>query len=124
MLSVGLFAEKVTIPLKETASAQDGLFMGGGWYLLGVQALGGLCYTVWGIACTWVLLFLVDKVLHLRMDEHHEVMGADFSEHNLEEEPLSCDCKCKEVERILNEISVNGIIHRQNVPQTMNMEVI
>lgn len=106
VIAVGLFAESV--PLSETY-ARAGLFMGGGWYLLGVQTLAAVCLTIWGMVSTCLLLFLVDKITPIRMSEEHELLGADISEHNVR--PIPCNCCCNNkmesmnVQTTLNEVA-------------------
>lgn len=56
---------------------------GGGFYLLGVQALAVISITVWGIFSTFLLLWLVNKVTPLRMSVEDEILGADYTEHNI-----------------------------------------
>lgn len=89
VIAVGLFAENVSLG---TTNDRMGLFIGGGWYLLGVQSLAALCLAVWGALSTFILLFLIDKITPLRMDEHEEMLGADYAEHNLKIETCHCNC--------------------------------
>lgn len=56
---------------------------GGGWYLLGVQSLMGLCLMTWGLVVTMALLWIIDKILPIRMDPYTELMGADITEHRI-----------------------------------------
>lgn len=57
--------------------------LGGGWYLLGVQALTGVCLAAWGALVTMALLWLIDLVLPIRMDPYEELLGADLTEHRI-----------------------------------------
>ncbi|KAK8761841.1 hypothetical protein V5799_026894 [Amblyomma americanum] len=59
LLAVGLFADADT--LLRLTSGRSGLFKGGGAYLLGIQALSGLCITAWSVLTSYVLL----KVPHV-----------------------------------------------------------
>ncbi|CAB3261989.1 unnamed protein product [Arctia plantaginis] len=81
VIVVGLFADN-PIPM-ETTSGRSGLFKGGGWYLLGVQSLTGLCLMTWGLMVTMALLWIIDKILPIRMDPYTELMGADITEHRI-----------------------------------------
>lgn len=45
-----------------------GLLHGGGWYLLGVQALGVLTMTVWSGASTAIFFFVMEKTMGLRVE--------------------------------------------------------
>lgn len=67
----------------DTTSGRSGLFKGGGWYLLGIQSLSALCLTCWGICSTFLLLWMIDKVIPVRMDPNEEVLGADLMEHRI-----------------------------------------
>lgn len=89
VIAVGLFAENVSLG---TTNDRTGLFIGGGWYLLGVQSLAALCLSVWGAITTFIILFLIDKITPLRMDEHEELLGADYAEHNIRMEGCQCCC--------------------------------
>lgn len=52
-------------------------------YLLSVQALTVVCITCWGIFSTFLLLWFVNKITPLRMTIEDEILGADFTEHNI-----------------------------------------
>ncbi|KAH9638159.1 hypothetical protein HF086_009187 [Spodoptera exigua] len=81
VLAVGLFADN-PIPM-ETTNGRSGLFKGGGWYLLGVQSLTGVCLVAWGILVTITLLWCIDKIMPIRMDPYTELLGADITEHRI-----------------------------------------
>ncbi|XP_037045515.1 putative ammonium transporter 2 [Bradysia coprophila] len=81
VIAVGFFADN-PIPM-ETTSGRAGLFKGGGWYLLGIQSLSALCLTCWGICSTFLLLWMIDKVIPVRMDPNEEILGADLMEHRI-----------------------------------------
>lgn len=74
-LAVGLFAN---------TDDMKGLFYGGGFEQLGVQALGAAAVFVW-VALTAGLLFLaIKKTIGLRVDEKEELIGLDITEHGTE----------------------------------------
>ncbi|KAJ2938329.1 hypothetical protein O0L34_g13247 [Tuta absoluta] len=81
VLAVGLFADN-PVPM-DTTNGRAGLFKGGGWYLLGVQTLTALCLTTWGLVVTTALLWLIDKVMPIRMEPYEELLGADLTEHRI-----------------------------------------
>lgn len=75
-LAVGLFA------LPGTA-AHAGLFHGGGFYLLGVQALGLGVVAVWGFALTWGTLKLIQLFKPVRVTRDEELIGLDVGIHGV-----------------------------------------
>ncbi len=79
-LSVGLFAQDVFSP----GTTGNGLFFGGGWKLLGVQALGALAVFVWAIVTGFILFYGIKKVMGLRVTKEEELRGLDIDEHGLE----------------------------------------
>lgn len=81
VIAVGLFADN-PVPL-DTTNGRSGLFKGGGWYLLGIQTLSALCLTCWGICSTILLLWIIDKLIPIRMDPNEELLGADLIEHRI-----------------------------------------
>lgn len=81
VIAVGLFADN-PLPM-DTTKGRSGLFKGGGWYLLGIQTLSALCLACWGICSTFLLLYVINKVIPIRMDPHEELLGADLTEHRI-----------------------------------------
>ncbi|PFG15052.1 ammonium transporter [Bacillus sp. es.036] len=76
-LSTGLFAtpELATV-------GQPGLFYGGGFGQLGVQALGVGASGAYAFVVSFILLVIIKKVLNgLRVTEEEEIIGLDLSEH-------------------------------------------
>jgi Amt family ammonium transporter len=74
-LLVGIFAQKALNP-----SGADGL-LAGNPALLGKQAVGLLAAGVWTALLTLGILFVVDKLIGLRVSEDEEREGLDASEH-------------------------------------------
>ena len=77
-LAVGLFA------LPENGMAGTGLFYGGGFAQLGVQALGAVSVFAWVFIASLLLFFIIKKTAGLRVDAKHELEGLDTSEHGME----------------------------------------
>ncbi len=76
-LSNGLFAtpELATV-------GKPGLFYGGGFEQLGVQALGVGASGAYAFGVSFLLLLIIKKVLNgLRVTEEEEIIGLDLSEH-------------------------------------------
>lgn len=62
-------------------STEKGLFYGGGWHQLGVQALGVLVFFVWAFGMGLILFFILKKVGILRVSRRVEEEGLDIYEH-------------------------------------------
>lgn len=78
-LSTGLFA---TPELVENAGVGTaGLFYGGGFHQLGVQALGLAGTIVYVLAVSFIILSVMKATMGLRVTEEEEVVGLDISEH-------------------------------------------
>jgi len=71
-LAVGLFANTSDI---------KGLFYGGGFGQLGVQALGILAVFAWAAGVGLVLFVVIKKTMGLRVTETEELRGLDIGEH-------------------------------------------
>ncbi|APU69045.1 ammonium transporter [Christiangramia flava] len=74
-LCVGLFA------------TDGGLFYGGGFKQLGVQAIGVLGIGAWAMIATFIVLFILKKTIGLRVSEHEELEGLDRTEHGVDSYP-------------------------------------
>ncbi len=70
-LCVGLFA------------TDGGLFYGGGFSRLGIQALGLVSVAAWVLVTMFVVFKVIDKFVGLRVSEQIEIDGLDFAEHGL-----------------------------------------
>lgn len=79
-LSLGLFAQGVFSP----GTTGNGLFFGGGWKLLGAQALGVISVFVWCMATGFLLFFAIKKLVGLRVGKEEELRGLDVGEHGME----------------------------------------
>ncbi len=76
-LAVGLFA---------TGKGQNGitgLFYGGGFDQLGIQALGLAAILGWTIVCMSIVFFVLKKTVGLRVTKDEEMKGLDVTEHGL-----------------------------------------
>ncbi|MDR1821602.1 MAG: ammonium transporter [Oscillospiraceae bacterium] len=84
-LAVGLFATD-SIPdavSGVTGDAAKGLFYGGGWGQLGIQALGVLAILVWTVVTMTIVFFIIKKTVGLRVTAEEEIIGLDITEHAL-----------------------------------------
>ena len=76
-LAVGLFA---------TGNGQDeitGLFYGGGFEQLGIQALGVAAVAAWTIVTMVIVFQLIKHTIGLRASKEEEMKGLDITEHGL-----------------------------------------
>lgn len=82
-LAVGLFADS------NYGGGPDGLLLGGGLSLLGVQFLGSLIAFLWSFPISFGLFLLMKKTIGLRVSEDEEITGLDLLEHGNEAYPVS-----------------------------------
>jgi Amt family ammonium transporter len=80
-LAVGLCA----IPALTKGSGQGyyGLLYGGGWKLLGAQALGLVVIAFWGFVLTWGVLWLIRRIMPVRVSKDEELIGLDVGIHGV-----------------------------------------
>lgn len=82
-IAVGLFAQA---KYAESAGlgAINGLFYGGGFKLLGVQALGALSVFAWVGVTAFITFYTIKKTTGLRVSREEELRGLDIDEHGME----------------------------------------
>jgi Amt family ammonium transporter len=80
-IAVGLFASP------EYGTDAAGLFYGGGFGLLGVQALGALSVDLWAFVMGLIAFKLVKATIGVRVDPKDELKGLDLTEHRSEAYP-------------------------------------
>ncbi len=86
-LLIGLFATA------DAPNGVNGLFYGGGFELLGIQALATVAVLAYSFGVTWVLAKVLDVAMGLRIHEADELRGIDFAAHSeaaylTDEEPV------------------------------------
>ncbi len=79
-IAVGLFASD---PALLGDSFLPGLFYGGGFHALGVQALGAVCLIAWATIMSGLLFTILKKAHILRAKPEDEIKGLDSTEHGL-----------------------------------------
>lgn len=62
-------------------AVEGGLFYGGGFAQLGIQALGVVSVAAWTLGTSFLLFKALKKFNGLRVSEDHEVSGLDINEH-------------------------------------------
>jgi len=78
-LANGLFAAPDLV--QTVGIGQSGLFYGGGFHQLGVQALGVFSSMAYVLVVSYIILSVIKAVMGLRVTEEEEVIGLDYSEH-------------------------------------------
>nr|WP_227014057.1 ammonium transporter [Paenibacillus psychroresistens] len=78
-LSTGLFATKELAA--KVAIGQAGLFYGGGWHQLFVQAKGVFGAFAFVAVLSFIILGIIRVTMGLRVTEEEEIIGLDLSEH-------------------------------------------
>jgi Amt family ammonium transporter len=63
------------------SNQHKGLFYGGGWHQLGIQALGPVAVGCYSFAVAWILGKIIDKTIGFRVSEEDEIEGVDLSQH-------------------------------------------
>jgi Amt family ammonium transporter len=81
-LAAGLFAEA-----KYAGDGTNGLFFGGGFKLLGIQALGVAGVFVWTFAAAMIMFLAIRATVGLRVTREEELRGLDIDEHGIESYP-------------------------------------
>ncbi|GIM30336.1 ammonium transporter [Clostridium polyendosporum] len=76
-LSVGLFAQDGITGI----TTMNGLFYGGGFKLLGVQALGVVCVAAFVLATSAITWIVIKNTIGLRVSLREEIEGLDIGEH-------------------------------------------
>ncbi len=82
-LAVGLFANGHGQNVGVGGEPVKGLFYGGGFKQLGVQALGELCIIAWTAVTISLTFLFLKKTIGLRVSRHEEIVGLDATEHGL-----------------------------------------
>ena len=82
-LAVGLFATGTGQNVGVGGEPVKGLFYGGGWGQLGVQALGVVSICAWTAAAISLTFIIIKKTIGLRVSRHEEIVGLDATEHGL-----------------------------------------
>ena len=77
-LSIGLFGREAL------GVAHDGLFMGGGFAQLGIQALGSVSVVAFVLVSMGLIFKAIDLTIGLRVSREEELRGLDIGEHGLE----------------------------------------
>ena len=82
-LAIGFFGTSFTTGSGDSAFTwgAKGLFYGGGWDLLGVQALGAFSVLAYSFVVTLVIALIRKKLMGLRIDPDAEVAGIDLDQH-------------------------------------------
>jgi Amt family ammonium transporter len=77
-LAVGLWGQA------RLGAPADGLFFGGGFGQLGIQALGIVACLAFVFTAMWIVFKAIDAMIGLRVSHMEELRGLDATEHGLE----------------------------------------
>lgn len=77
-LAIGIFGKEAL------GVVTNGLFYGGGFKQLGIQALGTFSTVIFIVVAMGVVFKLIDKVVGLRASREEELKGLDIGEHGME----------------------------------------
>jgi len=64
-------------------ATDGGLFYGGGFEQLGIQAVGVFSIGIWVVTASFIVLFTLKKTIGLRVSEKEEIEGLDIHEHGM-----------------------------------------
>lgn len=81
VIAVGLFAEENNI-LKRNMNYY-GVFKGGSIRFLGIQVFGVVVIICWTVVISYTTLYVIDKLMGLRVTLLQEIIGADQHEHGI-----------------------------------------
>lgn len=76
-LLLGFFADATVNPLVEN----EGVFLGGGFKLLGIQFLASLAVLVFSFCVSWLIAKGIDLAIGMRVSEEDEWEGLDLTQH-------------------------------------------
>ncbi len=79
-LAIGLFGSQAV----NGGLPHDGLFYGGGFTQLGIQAMGTFSGAFFSLAAMGVVFFIIKKTVGLRVGRAEELRGLDIGEHGME----------------------------------------
>lgn len=82
-LAIGLFGQQA-IDVQywdETSTIKDGLFFGGGFDQLGIQAIGVVTVFIFVFAAMLLVFFIVKSTIGLRVSDEEQLEGLDIGEH-------------------------------------------
>ncbi len=82
-LAVGLFGQRA-IDVQywsEDSTITDGLFFGGGFNQLGIQAIGVGAVFAYVFVAMFIVFFIIKKVIGLRVSDAEQMEGLDIGEH-------------------------------------------
>ena len=85
-LAVGLFATSAAPEYAVANAAGEtltGLFYGGGFELLGLQALGVITVAAWTAVTITITFLVIKKTVGIRVTREEEITGLDATEHGL-----------------------------------------
>lgn len=65
-------------------AVENGVFYGGGFEQLKIQAIGAFSVAIWAIVISFIVIAILKYTFGIRVSLQHEIVGLDNSEHNIE----------------------------------------
>ncbi|XP_055946976.1 putative ammonium transporter 3 [Argiope bruennichi] len=81
MMAIGLFSVEDNI--RNYTRGLNGLFKGGGWRFIAVQSMACGVLFAWSMIVATILLFVIHKIIGMRMPLEEEILGPDYIDHCL-----------------------------------------
>ncbi len=79
-LAVGLWGQKLLLG----DDSAGGLFLGGGFKQLGIQAMGTIVCSLFALVSMGIIFYIIKSTLGLRVPKDEEIRGLDIGEHGNE----------------------------------------
>jgi ammonium transporter, Amt family len=125
-LAVGLFAQDKYVQ-NSLGYTANGLLFGGGFDLLGIQALGAISVFLWAFPLSYGFFRLLNATIGLRVSAEQEIRGLDFGEHQMTSYPVFDEFQKKQDEIIeqLERVQELSLLHEIGESMyTLNLDEI
>lgn len=98
-------------------SVETGVFYGGGFEQLGVQAIGAFSVALWAIVISSFIIAILKFTLGIRVPLQHEIVGLDDTEHNIDfdnstiaEDVIETSKEKEEIEKSIKQVAEESTI--------------
>ena len=111
----GLIASGLFTKNTHNLNINNGLFYGGGFYLLGIQILEIIIISLWTITISFFIFTLIDLTIGLRISEEQELLGADRIYHILNTNQQELDENTIETETDIESPDIENTIESPDI---------